>query len=196
MKSVMFRFLLLVLLACVSASSFPAFAQISVTITGEIKEATCTPTLTGSNVTANSIGLEPAQLTDLNVTGATAKPRTITFVLANCGMSTAINNMWVHFMASGMTAITAGRLNTNNPDVAFQIMDVPPGGGAGNQVNVEAGPVGSSQPGPGHGTAAPFTGTFDNRAASKSYIVQYYAKNPVTQAGAVSAQVTYTVKYF
>jgi len=195
MNMMMPRFLLAALVIA-PATSFSAWAQITVTVTGEIQEATCTPSLTGTNVSANSIVLEPAQLTDLDVAGKTAKPRTITFVLANCGMSTAINNMWVHFMNADINGISAGRLNTNNPDVAFQIMDVPTGGGAGNQVNVDGGIYGGSAPASNHGTAAPFTGTQGSRAANKSYIVQYYAKAPVTQAGAVSAQVVYTVKYF
>jgi len=161
-------------LAALSLASFSASAQVSVTISGEIQEVVCTPTLTGTNVTANSIGLE-----------------TITFALSNCGMSSATSHMWVYFNAA---SITGGRINTNHPQVAFQIMDVTSGGALGNQVNV--GDASGTAPTPQQGTAAAFTGPMGSRSATKDYIVRYYAKEAVNQAASVAATASYTVKYY
>jgi len=61
---------------------------------------------------------------------------------------------------------------------------------------VQAGGTAGNQPTANQGTAAPFTGTFPTRGAIKTYVLRYYANQPVTQAGTVSTSATYTVKYY
>jgi len=181
------------LLAALSASSFSALAQsIPVVISGEIKTATCTPVLSGTNVTNSTIQLPDVQLTELDTVGKTAGPRTVTFTLPGCDINIALNNMWVHFEPNGSTVID-GRLVTSNPQVHFEIRNdtdtgtrVHFGGTAAN-----TGPVASTQ-----GTGAAISGTNPNRTASKDYVFLYYAAQVVSNAGALAANATYTVKYY
>jgi len=175
-------------LATVCASS-PALAQtVNFTITGTIEDVACTPTLGGTGVSGNTVTLPTVNLTALDAAGKTAGDRPITFTLANCGMSTASNNMWVYFNSGN---VAAGRMVSSNSQVHFEIRNDTAGG-----TLVQAGGTAGNQPTANQGTAAPFTGTFPNRGASKTYVLRYYASQPVTQAGTVSAQATYTVKYY
>jgi len=108
--------------------------------------------------------------------------------LANCGMSTATNNMWVHFNSGN---VVGGRMVTSNSQVHIEFRNDTASGAL-----VQAGGSAGTQPTADQGSAAPFTGTFPSRAASKTYVLRYYANQPVTQAGTVSTQATYTVKYY
>jgi len=174
--------------AIVCAGS-PALAQtVNFTITGTIDDVACTPNLTGAAVSGSTVTLPNVKLTDLDTAGKTAGNTPITFTLANCGMSTATNNMWVHFNSGN---VVGGRMVTSNSQVHVEIRN---DSASGNLV--QAGGTAANQPTANQGTAAPFTGTFPNRGASKTYVLRYYASQPVTQAGTVSTQATYTVKYY
>jgi len=184
------------LLACAGlcVASWSACAQVNFTINGEIKDVTCTPTLTGSGYSGTTLTLPAVDLADLDMAGKTAGDTTLTFAFSNCAMSTNNSNMWVHFTSGSVDG--AGRIipTTGTGWVRFEIRDVTSGGTMGNIV--QAGGTAGTQPTPGQGTAAAFTGTYPSRSVSKSYIVRYYANQPVTQAGVVSANATYTVKYY
>jgi len=182
----------LAVLVVLSATSVPASAQTEITIKGSINEASCTPTLTGTGFSGNTLTLPAKELSDFSAANTSVAGRDITFTLANCGKSVAISNMWVHFTA---TSVTSGRINTSHPQVQFQIRDINASGALGNQVNV-GGTAADTGPTSNQGTAAAFTGTFPNRAAVKKYSVRYYNTAIVTQAGTFEAKATYTVKYF
>jgi len=181
--------------ACVLASAEVMAQSVNVTIQGEIQEVSCTPQLTGTGVSGNTITLPTVQVTDLGQTGKTAGDTTITFALSNCGMSLAKNNMWVSFYSSDVDG--AGRISTNISGVRFEVRDVDSTGAMGNLIEIFAAPSTSGDfPAAWQGTAAAFTGSFPSSAATKSYIIRYYANQAVTQAGAVSTAATYTVKYY
>jgi len=181
-------------LACLIASPVTFAQAINITVSGEIKEVSCTPTLSGPRVSGNTIDLEPADITDFPALGSTAKPTEITFALVGCGMSAAKNNMWVHFSspnnAGGIMLPTSG-----SPRTGFEIMDVNSAGVMGSRVHV-GGPEGD-QPTSNQGTAAAFTGTFPSRDATKKYVIRYrrYSSLDVVP-GAISTPATYIVKYY
>jgi len=102
-RSAFFRSLLAC--ACVLASAAVMAQLANVTIEGEIQEASCTPQLTGTGVSGNTITLPAVQMTDLNAAGKTAGDTIITFALSDCGMSTAKNNMWVSFYSSDVDGL-------------------------------------------------------------------------------------------
>jgi len=183
----------LLLAGACAAISAQALAQVNFTIEGEIKDVTCTPTLTGSKYSGTTLKLDPVDLADLDTAGKTAGDTTINFAFNNCAMSTNNSNMWVHFTSA--TVDGAGRIipSSGTGWVRFEVRDVTSGGTMGNLVQV--GGTAGTQPTSGQGTAAPFTGSYPSRSVSKSYIVRYYAKAQVTQAGDLTAQMTYTVRY-
>jgi len=182
----------LLTLACLLASPMVS-AQVAVTVTGQINEVTCTPVVTGTTLSGNTLTLASIQLPALNAADPSVPGGNLTFTLTGCGSSLAINNMWVHFTAS---SITGGRINTNNSEVAFQIRDINSGGALGGQVDV-GGTAAATGPSANQGTPADFTGTFPSRNAAKSYAVHYYRKGAtVSQAGTVTASATYAVKYY
>jgi len=182
----------LLTLTCLIVS--PAvLAQVNITITGQIDEVTCTPVATGTTLSGNTLTLAPKQLPALNASDPSVPGGNLVFTLTGCGMSSAINNMWVHFTAG---SIDNGRINTNNTQVAFQIRDIDSSGALGGQVDV-GGTAAATGPTANQGTPAAFTGSFPTRNASKSYAVHYYRKGAIVdQAGTVTATATYTVKYY
>jgi len=93
----MIRLPTLLSLALCLASPSTLAQTVNFTITGTIEDVACTPTLTGSGVSGNTVTLPTVNLTALDTTGKTAGDTSITFALANCGMSTATNNMWGAF---------------------------------------------------------------------------------------------------
>jgi len=190
--NVTFRRALLLALAAAASASIPAMAQVNITINGKIQEAVCTPVMTASGLSSNVLTLPNKQMSDFNAPNMSVTGRDITFTLTGCGMSDTIKNMWVHFTA---TSITGGRINTNHPQIKFQVRDINAAGTLGNQVNV-GGTAAATGPTANQGTAAAFTGTFPNRGAVKKYRVNYYNTAIVTQAGDITATATYTVKYF
>jgi len=178
----------LLLLAAACAVSASAFAQVNVLISGEIQPATCTPNMTGIGVTASSITLPPVSLSALDGIGKTAGPRTVTFSLpAGCDVSQ--NNMWVHFNSG---QVEAGRIVSSNPQVHFEIRNDTE---TGAQV-FAGGTALNTGPNSNQGTAASITGAPGNRMASKDYVLRYYANQVVSQAGSITANATYTVKYY
>jgi len=182
------------LCACLCAAGLPGFAQVPFTINGEIKENVCTPILTGSDYSGSTLNLKPVDLDDLDVAGKTAGDSTLTFAFNNCKMSTSKNNMWVFFESGSVDG--AGRIipTTGTGYVRFEIRDVKSDGTMGNLVQV--GGTAGDTPTAAQGTHAVFTGSYPSRSVSKSYIIRYYANQTVTLAGVVSANATYTVKYF
>jgi len=183
-------------LACLIAS--PAvFAQVNITVTGTIEEVVCTPTLTGTGVSGNTITLPKVNISDFPSNGSTAGATQITFTLTGCGMSTAKNNMWVHFDSP---STTSGGLMvpTSGPNrVVFEILDVNSTGVVG--ARVRAGGTAGDQPNSNQGTAAAFTGTWPSRDASKNYVIQYYRSSSnafPALPGTISTSATYTVKYY
>jgi len=180
----------LVLLGSCAASSSTLAQSVNFTIKGTIEPVVCTPTLSGSGYSSNTLTLPNVQLPQLDTVGKTAGEATITFSIANCGISTATNHMWVHFTPNG-SSVQDGRLVSSNAQVHFEIRNDTATG-----TMVFFGGSAGTQPNANQGTASPFTGSYPNRAASKSYVVRYYAKNVVTVAGAVQANATYTVKYY
>jgi len=183
------RMSLLLPILCVG-TSLPALAdEVIVTITGEIKDVVCTPTINGS-LGLNTLGLADIPVSALNAPNPPSVfGNTLVFSLSECDVSAAIEHMWVHFTAD---SISDGRINTNLSEVAFQIID----SATGNQVDV-GGTAGSTGPTSNQGTFTTFSDTFPSRSATKSYAVHYYRKGAsVTQTGEVTANATYTVKYF
>jgi len=185
------RFLLAVICALVSLS---ASAQVTFTISGEIQETVCTPTLTGSKYSGNILKLDPVQLDALDLANKTAGDTTVTFSVSNCGISAANTHMWVYFtspqMDGGRIKPTVGPATLLN-QVRFEIRD---NTSTGALVQV-GGPNGTS-PTSNQGTGQQLTGTYPLRVASKNYVIRYYAKEKVTIAGEVSSPVTYTVKFY
>jgi len=175
----------------------PALAQVNITVSGKINEVSCTPTLTGPRVSGNTVDLEPADLSDFPTTGSTAKPTEITFTLTGCGMSTAKNNMWVHFTSATTTSGGIMVPTSGSTGVGFEIMDVKSDGSMGGRART--GGTAGNQPTNNQGTAAAFTGSFPNRDAVKKYVIRYVrlssAGFPVS-AGDISTAATYTVKYY
>jgi len=181
--------LLVVLVAASPSVSAQPQTMIPLVITGTIEEAACTPTLSGDGLSGSTLTLQPALQTELDQAGKTTGGQTITFTLVNCSMaSTAANNMWVHFSSAN---VEAGRIVSSNPEVHFEILNDTV---SGNQVH--AGGTAADEPDANQGTAAPFTGTEPDRGAVKHYVIRYYASQPVTQVGTVSADATYEVKYY
>jgi len=176
------------------AASWAACAQVNFTINGEIKDVTCTPTLTGSGYSGTTLTLPSVDLADLDAPGKTAGESTINFAFSNCAMSINKSNMWVHFTSPQVDG--AGRIipTTGTVLVRFEIRDVTSTGAMGNPVRANG--TAGTHPTSGQGTPAALTGSYPSRSVSKSYIVRYYANQAVTQAGTVSASATYTVKYY
>jgi len=191
--NVTFRRALLLTMAAAATTSIPALAQVNINIKGKILEVSCTPVLTASDgLAGNILTLPNKNMSAFTTVNQSLLGRDLIFTLTDCGASTAINNMWVHFTASN---ITNGRINTDHPQIQFQIRDIDASGTLGAQVNV-GGTAAATGPSANQGTAAAFTGTFPSRGAVKKYRVNYFNPVLVTQAGDITASVTYTVKYF
>jgi len=184
----------LLALASCAAISTSALAQSTGTlnIKGYVSPVSCTPQLTGSAISGNTLTMPDAFINDLATPGSSTGETPFTFELTGCTTSGTINNMWVHFSGTGIDG--AGRLTTGNSNLRFELLNSP---GSGTLI-VAGGTAAATGPTATQGTSAAFTGTNPNRAASKTYAVRYYAQNAVTAAdiGPVNAAVTYTVQYF
>jgi len=183
-------------LACLLAS--PAiFAQtVNITVSGEIKEVVCTPTLSGPKVTGNTIALDPADTTDFPAQGATAKDTRITFAVTNCGKTQ--NNMWVHFNSTNTTTDGLMVPTTGPTDVVFEIIDVDSSGTPGSRVRA-GGTAAATGPSGTQGTGAALSpiSTWPNRSASKSYDIRYRRVSATPpQGGQISTAATYSVLYY
>jgi len=187
---------ILFILTCLFVSPAVCAQSVTITVSGQINEPSCTPTLTGPRVTGNAIVLEDADTTDFPSQYSTAKPTRITFALTGCGKQ-SVNNMWVHFNS---TNVSDGIMvpTTGPTTVGFEIVDVDSSGtSTGNRVHAGGGVV--TTPNANQGTAAPLsaTSTWPNRTASKSYDVRYIRTSATApEAGAISTQATYQVIFY
>jgi len=178
------------LLAILTSASPALLAQsVPFVINGKVEDVTCTPVVSGPNWSAAVLNLDTVKLSDLSAKGDVAGDTEITFTLLDCGMSDATSNMWVHFESANVD--TNGRIIPSGPEhLRFQILD-------GDTYNlIRVGGTAGGAPNSEQGIAAPFIGSVPHRDAIKTYIVEYYADEPVTQAGDASANATYTVKYY
>jgi len=175
----------LITLACFITS--PAlFAQTPVNIT-----------VTGTNVSGNTITLPNVNISDFPSQGTTAGPIEITFTLTGCGMSTAKNNMWVHFDSPNVSGAGFMMPTSGPARIGFEIMDVNSAGVMGDRVR--AGGTAGDQPTNLQGTAAAFTGTYPARDATKKYVIRYRRTSSAAfppLPGTISTPATYTVKYY
>jgi len=200
MKSPFSRTLLLAGL-CAAASPV-AFAQSSVafTIEGEIEEVICTPKLIWSNQNgtfeSNAVKLEKVNLSDLAAQGDTAGDTVLEFKLTGCNMSNAKDKMWIHFISTNVDG--AGRIvpTSGTGYVRFEIRDIDASDAVGDVVKVATSHAAAgTAPASGQGGFATLT-SYPNRSASKKYNLSYYANQMVDQAGVVSANAEYLVKYY
>jgi len=188
----------LLALASCAAISTSALAQSTGTlnINGFISPVSCTPVLSGANLSGNTLTMDDVFIDDLN-TNTTAGETPFTFDLTGCTTSLGVNNMWVHF--SGPNVDGSGRLTptSGSNNIRFELLNGPGGTPitAGGAV-----PSGLATPTASQGTSAPFNPpapATTNRSASKTYAVRYYRQNVLTAAdiGAVASTVTYNVMY-
>jgi len=196
MKSPFTRTLLLAGL-CAAASPV-AFAQssISFTIKGEIEEVTCTPTFGGPKVSGNTVTLEKVNLSQLANATDTAGDTELIFTLTGCNMSMAKDKMWIHFISTNVDG--AGRIipTTGTGYVRFEIRDIDAVGTLGDVVKVATShSAAGTSPASGQGGFA-LISAYPNRSATKKYNLRYYANQTVDQAGVVSANAEYLVKYY
>jgi len=186
---------------CAVASQV-TFAQnsVSFTITGEIEEDICTPTLGGPKVTGSgnsyTVTLEKVGTSQLANATNTAGDTELVFTLTGCNMSNAKDKMWIHFISSNVDP--NGRIipTTGSGNVRFEIRDIDSSGTLGDVVKVATShSAAGTSPTSGQGGFATLT-PYPNRSATKKYNLRYYAEQAVTQAGVVSANAEFLVKYY
>jgi len=184
------------LMACMAVTPFAQAQVMNITVSGNVQDTVCTPTIDGPGVSGNTITLPSIAIGDLQTTGPTTYGREVRFRAINCAMSGSLNFMWVHFTSP---QVTAGRMvpQVGTTELHFEIQDVDSTGNPLGQVMVSAsGTTPPNQPGAGQGTSGAFTGTYPNRIADKKYLIRYYVDTPVTQVGTLSTPATYEVKYY
>jgi len=172
----------------------PSIGPLDITFEGEIIASACTPKLSGPSVTGNTVKLDPAETSELANTGDTAKPKEFTISVTCPTLLKGPRQFWAHF--EGASVNSEGRYATEvgSKNVSFQLLD-----GLDGDVIVAGGSGGSFAPGPDQGTGSSvFTGAPPPVSASKTYAVQYYAEDGLTNAdaGLVSSNGTYTVYFY
>jgi len=183
-------------LAVCAAMSGAALAQSgTLQINGSISPVSCTPTISGPNVSGNTITLLPAFINDYSTVGATGGAQAFTFEWSGCSIA-GVTNVWVHFGAGGTNVDGNGRIIPTNgsTNMRFELLN---DGTSGTPI--VAGGVAGAQPNASQGSAVAFTGGPNpNWTATKTYAVRYYANQPLTiaDAGAVESSVTYNVQYY
>jgi len=183
-------------LAVCAAMSGAALAQSgTLQINGSISPVSCTPTISGPNVSGNTITLLPAFINDYPTAGATGGAQAFTFEWSGCSIA-GVTNVWVHFGAGGANVDANGRIVPTNgsTNMRFELLN---DGTSGTPI--VAGGTAGAQPNASQGSAVAFTGGPNpNWTAVKTYAVRYYANQPLTiaDAGAVESSVTYNVQYY
>jgi len=183
-------------LATCAAISTSAFAQSgTLLINGSISPVSCTPTISGPNVSGNTVTLQPAFINDYSIGGATGGAQEFTFLWDGCSIA-GVTNVWVHFGAGGTNVDGNGRImpTSGSQNMRFELLN----DGASGTPIVAGGNAGA-QPNASQGSAVAFTGGPNpNWTATKTYAVRYYAQNALTiaDAGAVASSVTYNVQYY
>jgi len=189
----------LLALASCAAISTSALAQSTGTlnIEGYISPVSCTPSLSGSGLSGNTLKLPDAFVDELDTAGKTTGETPFTFSWSGCTTSLGVNNVWVHFHGTNIDG--AGRLTptSGSGKVRFELLN-----GSGGTPIVAGGTAGNVAPNASQGTAAAFdppAPATTNRSASKTYAVRYYADqalNALADMGTVTTTVTYTAKYY
>jgi len=188
------KFSLVSLVACIAAIPFAQAQVMNITVSGNVQDTVCTPTMDGPGVSGNTITLPSIAVGDLQTPGPTTFGREVrvTFSATNCAMSNSLNFMWVHFTSP---QVVGGRMvpQVGTTELHFEVQDAD----TLAQVEVSAsGTTPPNQPGANQGTGGPFTGAYPNRIGEKKYVIRYYVDTPVTQVGTLSTPATYEVKYY
>jgi len=183
---------LISLVVCMAASPLVQAQVFNITVSGNVQDTVCTPTMDGPGVSGNTITLPSIAIGDLQTPGPTSFGREVRFRALNCAMSGSLNFMWVHFTSP---QVIAGRMvpQVGATELHFEVQDAD----TLAQVMVSAsGTTPGDQPNANQGTGGPFTGAYPNRVGEKKYVIRYYVDTPATQVGTLSTPATYEVKYY
>jgi len=157
-------------------------------------EPPCTPDIRHHEYIDKSgaIKLDTINISDLSVAGSVAGDTWVTFGAFGC-TGFDVNHMWVYFTSPFVDS--DGRVIPHgHSQVRFEIVD----DDSGNRIKVGQGGGGVSPDVPTQGTAATFSGSVlsNQRTAEKTYVIRYYAQQPVTVGGYPSAAMTANFRYY
>jgi len=161
---------------------------------GLITASVCTPALSGPSVNGTTVTLDATTTAALANQGDTDKETPFTITVTCPTLLSGATQFWAHF--EGGSVNSDGRFDTEvgSDNVSFQLLN-----GLGGAVIVAGGSVGTAGPGANQGTGSSIFNTDSAPAsAAKTYAVQYYAENGLTNAdaGLVSSTGTYTVHFY